>query len=421
VLAGAFLAGAVTGVVVRTGLPGGADVPGPGAAAVTRTDPAPTAEQPGPSGVLAGGSTDPTTTLAVPSGDGASRRVPTCTPAPLATRAAAVLVVGLPDVTDASEPLAQAVTALGVGGVFLSDGNVESARQVTELVAGLRAAAPHLVVATDEESGRVANFRSLVGDGPSPRRMVERMTPDEVRRAAAETGGVLADLGVTVDLAPVLDLDGGPWDGVIGDRSFSAEPAVAAEYGLAFAAGLQDAGVAPTVKHFPGHGRSTDDSHVTSALVPADLADLRATDLVPFQHAVDAGAPVVMLNHLRYDALDPDLPASLSPQAYALLRDMGFDGVAMTDSVGMGAVNLTWDFPEAAVLAVAAGADAVLATDGNQATRMRDALVTAVESGALPEARLSEAAARVTALGGGDPWAMSCLEVSLPSLSVPAG
>jgi beta-N-acetylhexosaminidase len=224
-------------------------------------------------------------------------------------------------------------------------------------------------------------------------------------------------VGVDLDLAPVLDLDDGPAGGVIGDRSFSADPAAAADYGLAYAAGLADAGVTPTMKHFPGHGRSTVDSHETSSLVTATVDELAATDLLPFQRAIDAGAPVIMLNHLQYAALDPDRPASLSPRAYALLRDMGFEGVAITDSVGMGAVNLRWDFPVAAVEAVGAGADAVLTTDGRHAAAMRDALVDAVRTGRLPEERLSEAAARVTALAGGDPVAMSCLDVELPAVS----
>ena len=214
----------------------------------------------------------------------------------------------------------------------------------------------------------------------------------------------------------MLDLDDGPSGGIVGDRSFSAEPRLAADHGVAFATGLSAAGVRPTVKHFPGQGRSDADTHRSSAVVPAPLAELRATDLVPFQRAIDAGAPVVMLDHLGYAALDGDLPASLSPRAYALLRQMGFTGVAMTDSVGMGAVNLRWEFPVAAVRAVSAGADAVLATDGGQAQRMRDALVAAVRSGALPEARLSLAAARVTALAGGDPVAMSCVDVEVPAM-----
>ncbi len=345
---------------------------------------------------------------------------PTCTPAPLEQRAAATLVVGLPGVRSADEPLAQEVVALGVGGVFLSEGNVGTGEQVAALSAGLRAAAGGpLLVSTDEESGRVALMRDVVGEGPSPRRMAQRDTPEGVRERAAATGTALAGVGVDLDLAPVLDLDDGPSGGVIGDRSFSADPATASAYGLAYATGLADAGVTPTVKHFPGHGRSTVDSHRESSVVEASLDELRATDLLPFQQAIDAGVPVVMLNHLQYAALDPELPASLSPRAYALLREMGFVGVAITDSVGMGAVNLRWDFPVAAVEAVGAGADAVLATDGRQAVRMRDALVEAVRTGRVPEDRVSEAAARVTALAGGDPVAMSCLEVELPSLAAP--
>ncbi|MBO0923339.1 hypothetical protein J1G44_02440 [Cellulomonas sp. zg-ZUI199] len=340
---------------------------------------------------------------------------PSCTPASLEQRAAATLVVGLPGVVDADEPLARDVVGLGVGGVFLSESNVRSRAQVAELSAGLRAAAGRpLLVSTDEESGRVALMRDVVGAGPSPRRLAQRETPEQVRARAATTGQALVAVGVNLDLAPVLDLDDGPSGGVIGDRSFSADPAVASRYGLAYAAGLADAGVTPTVKHFPGHGRSRVDSHRASDVVDAGLDELTATDLVPFRDAVAAGVPVVMLNHLQYAALDPDLPASLSPRAYALLREMGFTGVAITDSVGMGAVNLRWDFPAAAVQAVAAGADAVLATDGAHAVRMRDALVEAVRSGRLPEERLSEAAARVTALAGGDPVAMGCVDVDLP-------
>lgn len=345
---------------------------------------------------------------------------PACTPAPLEQRAAAVLVVGIPGVTTADEPLGQAVVDLGVGGLFLSEPNVESAEQVRALVDGLRDRAGRpLLVSTDEESGRVAVTREIVGAGPSPRRLAREQTPEQVREYAAGIGSRLVEAGIDLDLAPLLDLDDGPYSGIVGDRSFSADPATAAEYGLAFSAGLLDAGVTPTVKHFPGQGRSTTDTHAEGDVVEATVEELRSTDLLPFQEAIDAGAPVVMLNHLGYSALDPDLPASLSPRAYALLREMGFEGVAMTDSLGMGAVNLRWNFPEAAVRAIEAGADVALATDGNQALGMRDALVEAVRSGRLPEERLTEAAARVTALAGGDTQAMSCTDVTMPTLAVP--
>lgn len=346
---------------------------------------------------------------------------PSCTPAPLEKRAAAVLVVGIPGVTTADEPLGQSLVDMGIGGLFLSEPNVESAVQVRALVAGLRERAGRpLLVSTDEESGRVAVTREIVGAGPSPRRLARQSTPEQVRDYARGIGQRLADVGIDVDLAPLLDLDDGPYSGIVGDRSFSADPETAAEYGLAFSAGLDDAGVTPTVKHFPGQGRSTTDTHAEADVVDATVEELTETDLLPFQRAIDAGAPIVMLNHLGYSALDGDLPATLSPQAYALLREMGFEGVAMTDSLGMGAVNLRWDFPEAAVRAIEAGADAALATDGNQAERMRDALVEAVGSGRLPEDRLNEAAARVTALAGGDAQELTCLDLELPSLSVPA-
>jgi beta-N-acetylhexosaminidase len=350
----------------------------------------------------------------------ATSPTPTCTPAPLERRAAAVLVVGLPGVTSPDEPLAQSLAELGVGGIFLSEPNVESAEQVTALVEGIREQAPGpMLVSTDEESGRVAVTRKIVGAGPSPRRLARQQTPEQVRDYARGIGERLAEVGVDLDLAPLLDLDDGPYSGIIGDRSFSKDPEIASTYGLAFSAGLMDAGVRPTVKHFPGQGRSTTDTHAEADVVDTTVEELRTTDLLPFQRAIDAGAPVVMLNHLGYSALDAELPASLSRKAYELLREMGFVGVAMTDSLGMGAVNLRWDFPEAAVRAIEAGADAALATDGNQALRMRDALVEAVTSGRLPEDRLDEAAARVTALAGGDPVAMSCVPVEVPQLSVP--
>jgi beta-N-acetylhexosaminidase len=360
----------------------------------------------------AGGTSAPGAT-----GSATPSATPTCTPAPLAERAAAVLLVGLPGVTTADDPLAAEVVDLGVSGIFLNHDNVVSAQQVEALSAGLRERAGRpFLVATDEESGRVAVTRAIVGAGPSPRRLAAQRTPEQVREFARELGSSLSAIGVDLDLAPLLDLDDGPAGGIVGDRSFSADPLQAAEYGLAFSRGLADADVHPTVKHFPGQGRSTTDTHRESDVVDAALDELRASDLVPFQQAVDAGVPAVMLNHLTYSELDPDLPASLAPAAYALLRETGFEGVAMTDSLGMGSVHLRWDFPVSAVMAIAAGADIALATDGRQATRMRDALVEAVQSGRLPVERLDEAAGRATALAGGDPQALSCSDAVMPVL-----
>lgn len=343
---------------------------------------------------------------------------PSCTPAPLAERAGRVLVVGLPGVTDPDDPLIEEVMDVGVGGILLTKTNVDSEEQVAALVEALRRRADRpLVISTDEEPGRVSSFGELIGRSSSARTMAARDEPEDVRAFAADLGAELAGFDVDLALGPVVDLDDGPAQSVIGDRSFSADADEASAYALAFTRGLADAGVMAAPKHFPGHGRSTVDSHATASTVEVELDELAATDLVPFAEQITEGVPVVMLGHVAYEPLDPELPASLAPSAYALLRDLGFSGVAMTDSLGMGAVHRRWAFPESAVLSVTAGADAALTTDGNQARAMRDALVAAVEAGDLPQARLDEAVARMSHLAGADPAGIVCVDVEFPELT----
>lgn len=327
-----------------------------------------------------------------------------------------MLVVGFPEATVSSDPLVKEVLDVGAGGVLITTPNVETSEQLGQLISDVKARAGRpIVVAAGEEGGRVSAFRDLIGRTPSARVLGGR-TPEVVREFATETGSKLAALGITVNLAPVLDVDDGPANGVIGDRSFSGDVATASRNGVAYAEGMATARVQPTGKHFPGQGRAGTDTHKGLPLVDTSLEEMRASDLVPFDAAIRAGLPAVMLDHVAYTALDPELPASLSPAAYRLLREMGFRGVAMTDSLGMGAVNLRWPFPEAAVRAVEAGADAVLATDGAQARPMRDAIVAAVKAGRIKEDRLNEAAARVMALAGGDPRPLTCRAADLPRM-----
>ena len=341
-----------------------------------------------------------------------------CVGGPLRKRAAQVLVVGLPGATSADDPVAAGAMRLGVGGVFINDSNVVDALQVRALSDGLRAASTTpLLVTTDEESGRVSTFRTLIGATSSPRTLAATRSADEVRSYAADMGTRLAGLGMNADLAPVADLDAGLSSGVIGDRSFSADPMVASEYAGAFAAGLSDAGLLPVAKHFPGHGGTLLDVHKEGATIATPLEDLLARDVMPFVGLIEAGVPIVMVGHPTYLALDPDLPASLSPTSYRLLRDLGFKGVAMTDSIGMGAIHRRWKYPEAAVKAIVAGADAVLATDGTAAADMVDAITKAVRSGTLDEDRLDEAVARMLTLKGVDPETLTCGEAArVPAL-----
>jgi beta-N-acetylhexosaminidase len=310
---------------------------------------------------------------------------PECRPAPLVERAARVLIMGLPEVTEPSDPLVDELLQLGVGGIFITSSNVETSDQVARLVESIRDRSPHpLLVSTDEEPGRVSTFLDLFGPTPSARRLAAERSPVEVREFARQIGVELAALGIDLNLAPVADVYGGPSRGVIGDRSFSSDPVTAYRYAFAYAAGLRDGGVLPLAKHFPGHGRSDDDSHERETeTVLTSLDELMATDIRPFQELIDDGIPVVMMNHVSYAVFEPDVPASLSPKAYGLLRSLGFEGVAITDSVGMAAVNLRYHPSDAAVAAIKAGADGVLMTDGRAAENMVEVLAPYAGTGRI--------------------------------------
>lgn len=317
-----------------------------------------------------------------------------------------MLAVGIADATTAEHPLAAEVAALGVGGVILLGPNVVEAAQVRALIDGLRQRAPRgLLVSVDEEGGRVSRLRPIIGPTPSARALGQRpMT--EIVDVAAERGASLRNLGFDLVLGPVVDSDDRAAGGAIGDRSFAATPADAGARAAAFVEGLARAGVAATAKHFPGQGELPD-SHDGPVVFDAPLDEVASAAAAAFRPAIDAGAAAVMMSHVTFPALGP-FPASVEPAAYRLLRSLGFDGLAVTDAINMSAVGEQWSLPEAAVMALAAGADLVLATPGDEATAMRDAVVAAVGDGRLPEARLDEAVGRVLSLRGEDRAAMIC-------------
>lgn len=322
-----------------------------------------------------------------------------CTRAALEDRAGLALVVGLPGVTDATDPLVDRLVAAGVGGVMLRDENIEDQAQATELVAGLRSRlGERLLVAIDDEGGRVTAMGAL--DQPvRSARTLGRLGPAETEAFAEDLGQMAASIGVDWVFAPVADLDDGPAQGVIGDRSFGADPALVSEAAGAFADGLRTAGLAVTLKHFPGPSGSGD-PHLGLSEDPATLAGLEAADLVPFDDLVEQGAEAVMVGHVAFPQIWGDQPASLTTGAYQLLRDLGFDGVAITDALGMGAVYSRYGFDVAPAMAIAAGADAVLVNQGDQVEVLHRGLVDAVRDGRLAEGRLDEAVGRVLELRG---------------------
>lgn len=329
----------------------------------------------------------------------AAEPINVCMRASIEDRAGLVLVLGLPGVTAADDPLVDRMVAAGVGGVMLRDDNIVDEEQAQDLVTGLRARlGAHLLVAVDDEGGRVTSMGAL-GQTVTSARTLGRRGPDAAREAGRELGELAATLDIDWVFAPVVDLDDGPAGGVIGDRSFGADPEEVAGTAGAFVSGLHAAGVAVTVKHFPGHG-GTGDPHLAATTDDSSLADLAAEDLIPFRALLAGGAEAAMVGHVAYPRLWGDLPASLEPRAYELLRSEGFDGVAVTDALGMGAVHARFGFDLAPAMAVAAGADAVLVAQGDQVTSLHEGLVAAVRDGRLDEARLDEAVRRLLDLRG---------------------
>jgi beta-N-acetylhexosaminidase len=218
---------------------------------------------------------------------------------------------------------------------------------------------------TDEEGGEIQRMANLVGSLPWPRIMAATMTEEQVRGLAEEVGRRMRAAGVTMDLAPVLDLSDSPGPDAAypdGPRSFSIRAPVATAYGLAFAQGLREAGVIPVVKHFPGLGQASFNTDYGPASVPP-LSELEAGSLRPFEAAIKAGAAAVMVGNVTIPGLTGILPASLSAAAVTgLLRSqLGFGGLVLTDSLSALAVqDAGYAVPQAAVLAIEAGADMVL-------------------------------------------------------------
>jgi len=252
------------------------------------------------------------------------------------------------------------------------------------------------LIGVDQEGGMVTRLGAPLTEWPAPMSYGAAGSLPLAKEGGRALAAEIAPLGFNVDFAPDTDVTVGPADPTIGARSLSGDPDTAGALGVAFAQGMQDAGVLPTVKHFPGHGSVTVDSHLDLPVQPAGLAELKARDWKPFQAAIAAGAPMIMTGHIAVPALEPGVPASLSGATYATLRGMGFNGVAVTDALNMGAIHKKYPGGSAAPAALAAGADLLLMpADVEQA---HAAIVAAVASGTLPAARLDEAAQRVATM-----------------------
>ncbi len=313
-----------------------------------------------------------------------------------------VLIAGFHG-TAAPEELLEAIARRRLGGVILFKRNLGQPIEVARLVATMVDAAPSdlpLLVAIDQEGGRVARLGPPVLRLPPMRLLARTGDVSLVEESAYRLGLQLAALGITMDFAPVLDVDTNPANPVIGDRAFGATPDEVVRFASAFARGLARAGVASCGKHFPGHGDTDLDSHLALPKLGHARSRLDAIELAPFR-AAEGMVPAIMSAHVVFDALEPGIPATLSRAAMTdLLRgELGYRGLCISDDLEMKAVADLHEVGALAVGAVRAGCDALLVcSDLARLARAREALAAEAERDPSFYSRLVEASGRHLAL-----------------------
>jgi beta-N-acetylhexosaminidase len=318
----------------------------------------------------------------------------------LSRMAAGLLGIGFdgPTIT----PEATKLIHQGVGGVILFKRNIQSSQQFEALTRELKQSAPGpLWVAIDQEGGRVQRLREPFTPIPSMRALGQTKDPSlafEIGRAMARE---LRAVHVDWNFAPVMDVDSNPANPVIGDRSFGPTAELVAMMGCALLQGLQAQGIAACAKHFPGHGDTSQDSHLDLPRLSHNITRLREVELPPFEAAIRAGVASIMTAHVIFDALDPKFPATMSrPALDGILRDrMRFGGVVVSDDLEMKAIADHFGLEEAMVRGINAGVDLFLVCHHAEIQeRAIEILVKGVESGKIKRERLEEARGRVERL-----------------------
>lgn len=324
---------------------------------------------------------------------------------PARDKLAQLLMVGVRDAADARA----VVEGYHVGGIFIGSWTDLSMLTDGSLPDIANAGPLPLAVSVDEEGGRVSRLSSLIGPAPSARVLAQSQTPDEVYQLALARGQKMKGLGITIDFAPVVDVTAAADDTVIGDRSFSDDPAVVTTYAGAYARGLREAGLLPVLKHFPGHGHGSGDSHTAGAVTIPPLSELQNNDLIPYR-TLTADAPVaVMIGHLEVPGLTDGTPASLSPAAVNLLRSggyggPGFNGPVFTDDLSsMAAISSHYGVAEAVLRALQAGVDQALWVTTDEVPAVLDRLEKAVNGGELALQAVDGSVLRMAGVKGPSP------------------
>ncbi|ETT29533.1 beta-N-acetylhexosaminidase [Paenibacillus sp. FSL H7-0942] len=305
----------------------------------------------------------------------------------------------------ADEQITRLIRDYHVGGVIYFRRNVESVDQLTRLSAELQemaaeAGALPLMISVDQEGGMVARI-DQEGMTQVPGNMALGATgnAEYTLECAQILGRELKNIGIDMNLAPVVDVNNNPLNPVIGVRSYGEHAESVAAHGVAAITGYQSQGIAATAKHFPGHGDTAVDSHLGMVTVPHDRNRLEQMELLPFRKAIEAGVDAIMTAHVMFPSIEPEpIPATLSHKVLTgLLREeMGFEGIIITDCLEMHAISKPYGVAEAAIRAVEAGADLILVSHTLQdQVAALEAIVEAVRTGRISEEVIHQAVERI--------------------------
>lgn len=287
------------------------------------------------------------------------------------------------------------------GGVILFGINLGTANQVKELnnklqKSSLKETGIPLLISIDQEGGRVVRLTHIT-QFPGAMAMGQTGQPGLARAVGFITASELKDFGFNLVLAPVLDINNNPQNPVINTRSYGSNTSTVTEMGLAYMEGVQMAGSIPVIKHFPGHGDTTVDSHHDLPTISRTLDQLKSKELIPFQEAINKNAPALMTAHILFPALDQKYPATLSSRILQdlLRKELNFNGLIFTDAMEMKAIADRYETGESAILAIEAGVDVLLLTaEGPNTRRMFESLIKAVKDGRISKQRIDESVKR---------------------------
>ena len=314
-------------------------------------------------------------------------------------------ITGASNVTRAGDATKAALEQYPVGGLIYFAANLETIDQTSDMLHNTQQYAseigmPGLFLGVDEEGGVVARCASKLGTAKFPSMMnyAKDKEPEAVYDAYAAIGKDLSTLGFNLDFAPVADVITNKNNTEIGNRAFGTDPEFVAARVQQAAKGLRDQGLVAVLKHFPGHGNTSVDSHYATSTTNRTLDQMRELELIPFEAGIEAGAPMVLISHLTATAIDDSAPASLNGAIVdgILRNELGFTGVVITDALNMKAISAEYSPEQVAKMAVSAGVDILLMPEKFQATSQ--ALIELVKSGEISEARLDQSVMRILSL-----------------------